>query len=143
MKVVFSPDTKLVTCAMKECLSARETLDVAMFLIGSKRAANYLVKAHRKGIILRIIVDGKVAKSKHSMAGYLRRHGIDVRTVKVSRGFMHAKFIIIDGKRVLAGSANLTNDANRRNHEFMFMVEDKEIVSLFMDKFNELWGISR
>ncbi len=143
MEVLFSPDIPSVTQALKECLKARESLDMAFFLIGSRRLSRYIIRAHRKGIRVRVVTDGKVSKSRNSVNWYLQRHGVDVRAVKVSRGSMHSKFILIDGKKVILGSANITNDADRRNHEFLILSDDSELVSKFRDKFEELWAVSQ
>jgi len=56
---------------------------------------------------------------------------------------MHSKFILIDGEKLIAGSANLTNDANYRNHEFIFVSEDPEIIEPFTVKFKEMWAVSK
>jgi len=141
MEVLFSPDVPSVTYALRECLKATKSLDMVFFLIGSRRLSRYIIRAHRKGIRVRVVTDGKVSKSRNSVNWYLQRHGVDVRAVKVSRGSMHSKFIVIDGKRVILGSANITNDADRRNHEFLILSDDSELVSKFMDKFEELWVV--
>jgi len=143
MEVLFSPDIPSVTQALKECLKAKESLDMVFFLISSRRLSRYIIRAHRKGIRVRVVTDGKVSKSRNSVNWYLQRYGVDVRAVKVSRGSMHSKFIVIDGKRVILGSANITNDADRRNHEFLILSDDKDLVSKFRDKFEELWSKSQ
>ena len=142
-RVIFSPDKKIVNFAMRQCLSARKTVDIAVYLIGSKRVANALVKAHKKGISIRMIIDGKVARSRYSKDDFLKNKGIEVRTIRVRGGSMHSKFILIDGEKLIAGSANLTNDANYRNHEFIFVSEDPKIIEPFSAKFKEMWAISK
>jgi len=143
IEILFSPEDRIVDYAMRQCLSARKTVDIAVYLIGSKRAANALVKAHKKGIAIRIVIDKKVARSRYSKHKFLLRHGISVKTVRVRAGSMHIKFILVDREKVIAGSANLTNDANRRNHEFFFISSDQEIIEIFSTKFEELWAIGK
>jgi phosphatidylserine/phosphatidylglycerophosphate/cardiolipin synthase-like enzyme len=140
INILFAPEDRIMDYLMNEFLSARESIDVVVFLLGSKTVANALVKAHQRGVAVRMIIDGKVARTRNSKHGFLVEKGIDVRTIRVTGGSMHSKFILIDGKKVIAGSANLTNDANYRNHEFMFVSENPSIIERFSAKFEALWN---
>lgn len=140
LKVIFSPDKRIVSFAMRQCLSAKKTVDIVVYLIGSKRVANALVKAHEKGVTIRMVIDGKVARSRYLKDDFLKGKGIEVRTIRVRGGSMHSKFILIDGKKLIAGSANLTNDADSKNHEFILVSEDPKMVGAFSVKFEELWN---
>jgi phosphatidylserine/phosphatidylglycerophosphate/cardiolipin synthase-like enzyme len=53
------------------------------------------------------------------------------------------KISLIDGRTLFAGSANLTNDANYRNHEFMMATEDPALIGCFAAKFEELWAVGK
>jgi phosphatidylserine/phosphatidylglycerophosphate/cardiolipin synthase-like enzyme len=139
--ILFSPEDRIVDHIMDGFLSANETIDIVVYLIGSKTVANTLVKAHKKGVAIRIIIDGKVGRTRYSKHKFLVEKGIDVRTIRVRSGSMHSKFVLIDGIKLIAGSANLTNDANYRNHEFMFVSEETRIIQQFAEKFEELWAV--
>jgi len=140
LQILFAPEDRIMDYLMKEFLSAQGSIDIVVFLLGSKTVANALVKAHQRDVAVRMIIDGKVARTRNSKHGFLVEKGIDVRTVRVTGGSMHSKFILIDGKKVIAGSANLTNDANYRNHEFVFVSEDPSIIECFSAKFEALWN---
>jgi phosphatidylserine/phosphatidylglycerophosphate/cardiolipin synthase-like enzyme len=105
--------------------------------------ANELVKVHGRGVAVRVVTDAKVAGTKYSMDDFLAKEGIPVRAVKVRAGSMHLKFVLIDGRTLFAGSANLTNDANYRNHEFMVATEDPALIERFAAKFEELWPVGK
>jgi len=137
--ILFAPEDRLMDLLLKEFLSARKTIDIVVYLLGSKTVANAILKAHQRGIAIRMIIDGKVGRTRYSAHKSLLKKGIDVRTLRVSGGSMHTKFTLIDGSRVIAGSANLTNDANFRNHEFMIVSEDPTIIAGFSSKFESLW----
>jgi len=136
--VLFAPEDRIISYALREILSARKRVDIAVYLISSKRAANALVKAKKKGIAIRIITDGRVARTKYSQDDFLRSKGIEVKTIRVRSGSMHHKFIIIDKKKLLAGSANLTNDANYRNHEFIFSFQNRRKINQFSYRLEEI-----
>ncbi|MBW1732707.1 MAG: DUF1669 domain-containing protein [Deltaproteobacteria bacterium] len=142
-KILFAPEDRIISYMMDQFLSARRTIEIVVFLIGSKRVANALVKARKRGIAIRMIIDAKVARSRYSKDDFLKGKGIEVKTIRVRGGSMHSKFILIDGEKLIAGSANLTNDANYRNHEFIFVSEDPEIIEPFTVKFKEMWAVSK
>lgn len=52
---------------------------------------------------------------------------------------LHAKLYLFDEKRVVVTSANLTDAALLRNHEFGFVAEDPEIVVPCREYFENLW----
>jgi mitochondrial cardiolipin hydrolase len=142
-EIIFSPEDRIVDRIISECLSAGKTIDIVVFLIGSKSLSNALVKIHKKGVAIRIIIDSTVAKTRYSTDEFLMKNGIEVKTIKVKGGSMHSKFVLIDGVILVAGSANLTNDANYRNHEFAFISGDPELIQPFRSKFEEMWEMGK
>lgn len=66
-------------------------------------------------------------------------------------GLMHHKFMVIDGKTVVTGSANFTlsgvhgdldNLATRGNINHLLKIENIRIADLFTTEFNYMWGSS-
>jgi competence ComEA-like helix-hairpin-helix protein len=64
-------------------------------------------------------------------------------------GLMHHKFMVIDGKTVITGSANWTtsdvhgdidNLATRGNTNNLLKIDSSELAKLFSDEFNLMWG---
>ena len=96
---------RIINYMMDEFASAKKTIDIVVFLIGSKTVANALVKAKKRGIAIRMIIDAKVARSRYSKDNFLKKKGIEIKTVRVRGGSMHSKFILIDGAKIIAGSA--------------------------------------
>ncbi|MBN1850682.1 MAG: hypothetical protein JW932_19080 [Deltaproteobacteria bacterium] len=142
-QVLFSPEDRIISYIMDEFDSALKSIDIVVFLIGSKTVANALVKVRKKGVAVRMIIDANVARSRYSYDEFLIKNDIEVKTIKVRGGSMHSKFILIDGVKLIAGSANLTNDANYRNHEFIFVTDDPALIQPFSSKFEELWSIGK
>jgi len=137
--ILFGPEDRIVSHVLTGIHAARETIDIAVFLLGAKTVANALVKARRRGVLVRIILDAKIARTRYSAHKVLLQKGIEVRTIRVKGGSMHAKFVLIDRSELIAGTANLTNDANYRNQEFAFSIEDPEAVTSFVARFEDLW----
>jgi phosphatidylserine/phosphatidylglycerophosphate/cardiolipin synthase-like enzyme len=73
------------------------------------------------------------------------------RDRRASKGssLMHHKFLIIDGRQVITGSANLTpsdvhGDSNeldsRGNANHLLAIESQAVANLFGEEFDQLWG---
>lgn len=64
-------------------------------------------------------------------------------------GLMHHKFVIIDQKKVVTGSANFTlsgihgdfdNQETRGNTNHLIVFNSQEMAKIFTQEFNYLWG---
>jgi hypothetical protein len=66
----------------------------------------------------------------------LLKNGAKIRGVRN----LHAKLYLFGERRVIVTSANLTDAALTRNHEFGFVAEDRAIVDRCRVYFENLWG---
>ncbi len=64
-------------------------------------------------------------------------------------GLMHQKFLVIDGQRVVMGSANFTlsgihgdydEPESRGNHNHLIVLQSPELASIYTEEFNYMWG---
>ncbi|MEZ6081223.1 MAG: phospholipase D family protein [Pirellulaceae bacterium] len=62
--------------------------------------------------------------------------GAAIRGIK----HLHAKLYLFGSRRAVVTSANLTEAALVRNHEFGFVAEDSQIVTGCETYFNDLWA---
>jgi len=65
--------------------------------------------------------------------------GEGIRIAK-SEQYMHNKFCIIDGKWVLTGSTNPTNNGVNFNNNNLIIINSKYLAENYEDEFNELWN---
>lgn len=137
MKVYFAPYDRPITRMMELWQQAEESIYIVTFLFGHWEAMDLLVSLKDKLKII-LIVDHKVSGQSQSLARNLAKKGLEVRKVKVSWGHMHSKYQIIDQRILLAGSLNISSDADRINHEFMIETEDPELVAPFVSNFKKL-----
>lgn len=64
--------------------------------------------------------------------------GIRVRSRKTDY-LMHHKFVIVDNKLLVNGSANWTIQAFFGNYENVLITNESELVSLYKNEFEKLW----
>jgi len=108
--------------------------------------AEALVRAHRRGVDVRVVLDRSIAwgtdeiDPKHrEPAGLLRSQGIAVVVDDLARR-SHAKLVLIDDAISITGSHNWTRSALTTNHEASVLAHDPHLVSRFEPMFFEVPG---
>ncbi len=90
------------------------------------------VRAARRGVKVRTMTNYL------NVVAQLRELGIDAKTWDSTK-LMHSKSVVIDGKHVVMGSHNFTNNAMRQNIETSIFIEDEPLAKELTDYFNLLW----
>ncbi|MRJ02651.1 MAG: DUF1669 domain-containing protein [Epsilonproteobacteria bacterium] len=137
--------------ALKQLLrwidQAHSTIDVAIYSFTNHTIAKRLKGAAKRGVHVRVIFDRDQAlKSRYSQIGYLAKYRrIEVFTLEGKKlrtrdfmGKMHMKLAIIDGKRLVFGSANWSYSAFKRNYELIYFVEDYRLAKKALSAFNRM-----
>ena len=68
--------------------------------------------------------------------------GLDVEYLE-TRGILHHKFIVVDGKRVLTGSYNWSQNAYEDNWENAVVITNRAVAESFQLEFEYLWGLAK
>ncbi len=124
---------------------SKRSIDVAIYSFTDKKIARALIKAHDRGVKVRVIIDYGNGKSRYCVGPLLEKAGIPVRYKRGSGGgLMHHKYAIYDGKVLSTGSFNWTANADRRNDENLVVIRnDSHLVELYQKNFNKLWKLAR
>lgn len=131
-KVFFAPQDDFQRDLVKELLSAKKTIDIALYSFqptSKKKEADYAALKKRfeitpvdairevvaKGVKVRVVLNhAHTDANNRKCATALLEAGAKVYGVSST---MHSKFAIIDGNRVINGSGNWSIGAFRRYHE--------------------------
>lgn len=141
ISVYFSPKSKTYDNAIKELVQdAKEYIYIPIFYLTHKDLSNELIKAHKRGVEIKIILDASAARNKYSMHKILREKGIKVK-VENFGGKMHAKSMIIDDEYFISGSMNLTIAGNIRNDENTIIVKNEDLAKQYKSYFLVLWNL--
>ncbi len=141
--VYFSPRGGCRRAVIKLIDRSKKFIDVAMFSFTDRKIAKALIRAHDRGVRIRVIIDHENGKSSFCVGPLLEKHGIKVRYKKGSGGgLMHNKYAIYDGKIVSTGSFNWTVSANKRNDENLIIVKSEKIANVYERNFNKLWKLA-
>lgn len=116
--------------------SSRETIDGAFFEIGSVRVADAFIRAHKRGVKVRLVTDDSNLKKPGCKR--VKAAGIPV-VDDAKKGLMHDKFAIVDGLTVWTGSYNITDNCAYRNNNNAVRIESKELAEIYEAEFREMF----
>jgi len=139
-RVIFSPKGGTSKELARLIKAAKKEIVVAVYAFSSKYLGQALSAALKRGVKIRIILDGENARKSYSLDEWLAAEGIDIRYITVKSGNMHHKFMLIDGKRLVTGSYNFTNDSEFRNYEAAIFTNHKGLIHSFTAEFERLWS---
>ena len=102
---------------------AKKTIDLCIFSFTNDDLANEIIKAHQRGVTVRIITDDEAMKGKGADAQRCSDKGIPVRTDSEEKYHMHNKFMIVDSLFLVTGSFNWTFQAGKSNQENVVVID--------------------
>lgn len=106
-----------LTRLVEEINSAKKRISIAIFTITHPQIIEALIKAHKRGIKVKVAVDfftEKGASQKASLQFF--NEGIPIYCSQ-GRQLLHHKWALIDRKKLIIGSANWTKAAFLRNQD--------------------------
>ncbi|KAF9430845.1 hypothetical protein BGZ94_003326 [Podila epigama] len=136
---IFFPSEQSFQQLVKTLDNANKSLDICVYTITDDHLANAIIRAHERGVKVRIISDSEKAGDLGSDVNRLaNENNIPTRCDK-SESFMHHKFAIIDDALVINGSYNWTKGARYDNKENLTLTNSPKAVQGFKGEFERLW----
>lgn len=124
---------------------SKETLDAAFFDIDALDAVDEILKAKQRGVRVRIVTDSDnmvelsdPGKTREAISR-LKKAGIPVVGDNRS-GFMHHKFMVLDGHTVWTGSTNLTPTSLYHHNNNALTIRSRELASAFSAEFERMFS---
>lgn len=139
-EVLFAPFDDLPARVCRLFASAGHAADLCVFTITDDRLADAILKAHRRGVRVRIISDNDKALDLGSDVRMLAEEGIEVR-LDTTAAHMHHKFAVFDDAVLLNGSYNWTRSAAAANNENFVVTSERMLVDSFAKHFEKLWKL--
>lgn len=137
--IAFSPqDYAVYSAVIPELKAAKESIDVAIFFLTHKNISREIVKAHQRGVKVRIILDATGATNEYSKHKFLRDSGIPLK-IETWGGKMHMKSALIDGKHLIIGSMNWTRAGESKNDENTIVLKNYRQANKFKNFYDDLW----
>ena len=140
-EVLFFPDPSGVH-VRHVCLllrGARRRVWVAMFALTDDVLSEELLRAWRRGVDVKVVVDDEQCRMPGADAQKLLDAGVPL-LLDDSPARMHHKFAIVDSC-LLTGSFNWTKQASTTNWENLCILRDAAAVASFAAEFQSLWRL--
>ncbi|MDI6786173.1 MAG: phospholipase D-like domain-containing protein [bacterium] len=128
--------------------SAVKTIDVAIYSLNRKNILNAFLRAHQRGVNIRVITETDAYNNPRYRPTYqtMQKAGITVKldcNIDKYRRLMHNKFIIIDKQRVWTGSCNLTDSDINVNANDVILINSEELAKAYTIEFEEMFVENR
>ncbi|EMY3602280.1 phospholipase D family protein [Klebsiella aerogenes] len=141
VQVGFSPEGSALQLVLKTIESAQHEIRLMGYSFTSPEVVSALVRAKRRGVDVRIVLDEKGNRSKASQAAMnvVVNAGIPLRT-NGRYAIMHDKVIIVDNHTVEAGSFNFSRSAARSNSENVLVIRDyPSLANTYLQHWQSRW----
>jgi phosphatidylserine/phosphatidylglycerophosphate/cardiolipin synthase-like enzyme len=121
--VAFSPRGQGQALIVHAIDEAKHVILVQAYGFTNKAILKALVEAHKRGVVVKAILDKSNQSRRYSGATYVSNAGIPV-WIDYRPAIAHNKVMIIDGRNVITGSFNFTKSAQTRNAENVLVIQN-------------------
>jgi phosphatidylserine/phosphatidylglycerophosphate/cardiolipin synthase-like enzyme len=126
VSVYFSPHGGAERAIIRAVDNAKNSVLVQAYSFTSEPIADVLIRALRRGLDIRVLLDKSQTYQKYSCVRLLLSAGIPTY-IDASHAIAHNKVMIIDNEIVIKGSFNFTRAAEERNAENLLIVHSRDL----------------
>ena len=138
-EVGFSPNGKSLHIILDNISEARVSILVAAYSFTNNPISKALLAAHRRGVVVAVLVDQEANSEKCTAVNFLANNKIPVR-LNGQYAIMHHKFMVIDGTTVQHGSFNYSAAAVNKNAENVLVLKGVPgIAAKYTEEWKRLW----
>lgn len=121
--------------------SATTSIDAAVFEMNSQPVTDALIRAHQRGVTVRVVTDGEYGlEDPDSTIEQLDFEDIPVVSDDTRRGLMHNKFFVFDGLLVWTGSTNITHNGMYNNNNNAMLIRSRQLAENYTAEFDEMFN---
>jgi phosphatidylserine/phosphatidylglycerophosphate/cardiolipin synthase-like enzyme len=141
VRTLFAPDYDVARYMVNELRQAEKSIYFMAFSFTHEGIGSIMKKRFQDGLDVRGVFESRGADSPHSEYASMQKLGMTV-IKDTNKWSMHHKVIIIDGKTVITGSFNFSNNAARINEENALIIQgNREIAALYTKEWQGVMGI--
>ena len=133
VEVAFSPEDRVEDTILDALRDSHDAVFVQAYLFTSRKIAQALIDAHRRGVKVSVLVDARMNQRASPALVNLIAAGLVVKS-ETAYEAAHNKIILIDpaGKKpvVMTGSYNFTVAARDKNAENLLVLRDHPALAL-------------
>ena len=137
--VYFTPPTNAASAIVKTIDGSEHEVLVQAYGFTHNAIAQALVRAHQRGVNVRVLLDQKSQSSNRYVMGVLTDADIAVRQ-DGKHAIAHNKVMVIDQAIVITGSFNFTNSAETRNAENVLILKSPDLALQYRLQWQNHWA---
>jgi len=131
-QICFSPQGNCTEFIVQELNNAKSEILIQAYSFTSKDIASAIVKAHKRGVHVEIILDKSNKSAKYSAGDFTAHMGVTTY-IDSRHAIAHNKIMIIDRETVITGSFNFTKAAEGKNAENLLIIRNRELAKIYQD----------
>lgn len=135
VRIHYAPAENLEHIDVGELDRATNSIDFAAFILSDRPVIDALVRAHTRGVAVRLVLDPSQKHDDERLAPLA-----DVTRKKKRGALMHLKSWAIDGRLLRTGSANFTASGLKRQDNDLLLIDDAGAVGAFLADFERMWN---
>jgi phosphatidylserine/phosphatidylglycerophosphate/cardiolipin synthase-like enzyme len=149
VKTYFAPDDEPIPAVVAEIDQAKSSIDIMCFVFSSQEICEALLKAHARGIKVRVLLDNTfkpeaaTSRWKYIPSKELAKAQVPLRWDH-DKSKLHHKVLIIDSASptatVITGSMNFSSKGATENDDNLLIVTSPEVAKPFAKCFEALWN---
>jgi phosphatidylserine/phosphatidylglycerophosphate/cardiolipin synthase-like enzyme len=143
VEIRYAPTDDLERVDLALLRQATRSIDIAAYLFVDQALIEALADAARRGVRVRLYLDGGQEASREGFGGRARGlRGIDkieLRLKPPGAELMHLKSYLVDGKVLRTGSANFTYSGLKREDDDLVVIRDPAAIDAFAESFEAMW----
>jgi PLD-like domain len=137
--VYFTPPANAAAAIVKAIDASEREVLVQAYGFTHNAIAQALVRAHQRGVHVRVLLDQKSDISNRYVIGVLSDAQIELRE-DGKHAIAHNKVMVIDQSIVITGSFNFTNSAATRNAENFLVLRSADLADQYRAQWQSHWA---
>ena len=136
--VYFTPPAGAAAAIVQAIDASAHEVLVQAYGFTHNAMAQALVRAHQRGVKVRVLLDKKSQSSNRYVMNVFAQNQIEVRQ-DGKHAIAHNKVMVIDEVIVITGSFNFTNSAETRNAENFLVLKSAELAQRYKSQWQSHW----
>ena len=137
--VYFTPPANAAAAIVKAIDASEREVLVQAYGFTHNGIAQALVRAHQRGVSVRVLLDQKSDTSNRYVIAVLNDAQIQLRE-DGKHAIAHNKVMVIDQTIVITGSFNFTNSAATRNAENFLVLKSPDLADQYRAQWHNHWA---
>lgn len=137
--VYFTPPANAAAAIVKAIDDSEREVLVQAYGFTHNAIAQALIRAHQRGVEVRVLLDRKSQSSNRYVMEVLSDAQIELRQ-DGKHAIAHNKVMVIDRTIVITGSFNFTNSASTRNAENFLVLRSADLAEKYSQQWQHHWA---